>query len=65
MSHGASVSLVRHRTLFGAPAMSPGRWILTVGASDIWVTGQFGGVPYSHCSLSGAPSGHALTSAAL
>jgi hypothetical protein len=24
----------------GAPATSPGRWILTVGASDIWATGQ-------------------------
>jgi hypothetical protein len=24
----------------GAPATSPGRWVLTVGASDSWVTGQ-------------------------
>jgi hypothetical protein len=48
---------------FGAPAMSPGRWVLTVGASDIWATGQSGGAPDSHCSLSGAPSGSALTSA--
>jgi hypothetical protein len=51
-----------HRTLSGAPATSPGRWILTVGASDIWATGQSGGAPDSHCSLSGAPSGSALTS---
>jgi hypothetical protein len=41
----------------GAPAMSLGRWVLTVGASDSWATGQFGGASDSHCSLSGAPSG--------
>ena len=45
----------------GAPATSPGRWVLTVGASDSWATGQSGGAPDSHCSLSGAPSGAALT----
>jgi hypothetical protein len=45
----------------GAPATSPDRWTLTVGASDIWATGQSGGAPYSHCSLSGVPSGPALT----
>jgi hypothetical protein len=54
---------MRHRTVSGAPATSPGRWILTVGASDFWVTGQSGGAPDNHCSLSGAPSGSALTSA--
>jgi hypothetical protein len=48
---------VRHRTSSGAPATSPGRWVLTVGASDSWATGQSGGAPDSHCSLSGAPSG--------
>ena len=37
------------------------RWILTVGASDIWATGQSGDAPDSHCSLSGAPSDAALT----
>jgi hypothetical protein len=47
----------------GAPATSPGRWVLTVEASDSWATGQSGGAPDSHCSLSGAPSGSALTSA--
>jgi hypothetical protein len=52
---------VRHRTLSGAPATSPGRWVLPVGASDSWATGQSGGAPDSHCSLSGAPSGSALT----
>jgi hypothetical protein len=54
---------VRHQTLSGVPATSPGRWILTVGASDIWATGQSDGAPDSHCSLSGVPSGVALTSA--
>jgi hypothetical protein len=47
----------------GALATSLGRWVLTVGASDSWATGQSGGAPDSHCSLSGAPSGSALTSA--
>jgi hypothetical protein len=63
LSHGTPDSLVRHRTLFGAPATSPGRWVLTVGASDRWATGQSGDAPDSHYSLSGAPSGAALTSA--
>jgi hypothetical protein len=54
---------VGHRTLFGALATSPGRWVLTVGASDRWATRQSGGAPDSHYSLSGAPSGAALTSA--
>jgi hypothetical protein len=63
LSHGAPDSPVHHRTLSGAPATSPGRWILTVGASDIWVTGQSGGAPDRSCRLSGAPSGSALTSA--
>jgi hypothetical protein len=52
-----------HRTQSGALATSPDRWILTVGSSDIWATGQSSGAPDSHCSLSGAPSGAALTSA--
>jgi hypothetical protein len=47
----------------GAPATSPDRWVLTVGASDRWATRQSGGAPDSHYSLSGAPSGAALTSA--
>jgi hypothetical protein len=54
---------VRHRTLSGAPATSPGRWVPTVGASNKWATGQSGGAPDSHYSLFGAPSGAALTSA--
>jgi hypothetical protein len=32
LSHGAPDSPVRHRTLSGAPATSPGRWVPTVGA---------------------------------
>jgi hypothetical protein len=54
---------VRHQTLSGVPATSPGRWVPTVGAFDNWATGQSGGAPDSHYSLSGAPSGAALTSA--
>ena len=63
LSMGAPDSPARHRTLFGAPATSPGRWIPTVGASVFWATGQSGGAPDSHCSLSGAPSAPALNSA--
>jgi hypothetical protein len=33
----------------------------TVGASAFWATGQSGGAPDRHCSVSGAPSGSALT----
>jgi hypothetical protein len=36
---------------------------LTVGALTCGATGQSGGAPDSHCSLSGAPSAPALTSA--
>jgi hypothetical protein len=62
LSYGAPDSPVRHRTLSGAQATSPGRWVLTVGASDNWATGQSGGALNSHYSLSGAPSAPALTS---
>jgi hypothetical protein len=47
----------------GAPATSTGRWILSVGASVFWGTGQSGGAPDMSCRLSGAPSGASLTSA--
>ena len=60
---GGGYCRMAHRTLSGVPATSPSRWVLTVGASDNWVTGQSGGAPDSHYSLSGAPSGAALTSA--
>ena len=46
----------------GAPATSPGCWILTVGASVFWGTGQSGGAPDRSCRLSGVPSARALTS---
>jgi hypothetical protein len=46
----------------GAPTTSPGRWILTVGASVFWGTGQSGGAPNRSYRLSGAPSGASLTS---
>jgi hypothetical protein len=36
---------------------------MVVGASDMWATGQSGGAPDRSCSLSGAPSAPALTSA--
>jgi hypothetical protein len=55
LSKGAPDSPVRHQTLSGAPATSPNRWGSTVGASDIWATGQSGDAPDIHCSLSGAP----------
>jgi hypothetical protein len=56
LSKGAPDSLVCHRTLSGAPAASPNRWVPTVGASDMWATGQSGGATDMSCSLSGAPS---------
>jgi hypothetical protein len=52
LSHGAPDSLVRHRTLSGAPATSASHWVLTVGA----LTGGASG-------LSSAPTAHALSSA--
>jgi hypothetical protein len=61
LSHDASDSQVRHRTLSGAPATSPGRWILTVGAltgGAFWLSG---GAPNMSCRLSSAPSDAALT----
>jgi hypothetical protein len=60
---GGGCCRMAHRTLSGAPATSPGRWVPTVGASDMWATGQSGGAPDSHYSLSSAPSAPALTSA--
>jgi hypothetical protein len=63
LSHGAPDSPVRHWTLSGAPAASPGRWIVTVGDSVFGATGQSGGAPDRSCRLSGAPFGACLTSA--
>jgi hypothetical protein len=56
LSYGAPDSPVRHWTLPGAPATSPGRWVSTVGASNNWATGQSGGALHRSCSLSGTPS---------
>ena len=44
-------------------ATSPNRWGSTVGALTSGATGQSGGAPDSHCSLSGAPSGACSDSA--
>jgi hypothetical protein len=63
LSYGALDSPVCHRTLSSAPSTSPSRWVPTVGACDNWATGQSGGAPDSHYSLSGVPSSAALTSA--
>jgi hypothetical protein len=61
LSHGATDSLVRHRTLSGAPATSAGRWVLTVEALTGGASGLSGGAPDRSCRLSGAPSVRALT----
>ena len=63
LSTGAPDSPVRHRTLSSAPATSPSCWVPTVGASDNGATRQSGGAPDRSCSLFGAPSAPALTSA--
>jgi hypothetical protein len=39
--------------------------VLNVGALTAWATGQSDAAPDSHCSLSGTPSGAALTLRAL
>jgi hypothetical protein len=57
MTIGEGFCRMAHRTLSGAPTTSPGRWVVTVGASDIGATRQTGSALDSHCSLSGAPSG--------
>jgi hypothetical protein len=47
----------------GAPATSPGRWVLTVGALTGGASGLSGGAPDRSCRLSGVPSARALSSA--
>jgi hypothetical protein len=49
LSTGAPDSPVRHRTVSGAPATSPGRWVPTVGA-----------LTYGPAWLSGVPPSRAL-----
>jgi hypothetical protein len=56
LSKGAPDSPVRHRSLSGAPAMSPNRWVRPLKLLTTGSIGQFGGAPDSYCSLSGAPS---------
>jgi hypothetical protein len=63
LSHGASDSPVRHRTLSGAPATSPGRWVPTVGALTTGPAWMSGGTPDMYCRVSGAPLRACLTSA--
>jgi hypothetical protein len=60
LSHGAPDSSVRHRTLSGAPATSPGRWIPTVGALTCGPAWLSGGAPDKSCRLSGVPPARAL-----
>jgi hypothetical protein len=63
LSHGVPDSLVRHRTLSGAPATSADRWGSTVGALTCGASGLSGGAPDRSGRLSGAPSRACLTSA--
>jgi hypothetical protein len=63
LSHGASDSPVRHRTLSGAPAMSLGRWVPTVGALTARPAWMSGGTPDMYCRVSGVPLHACLTSA--
>jgi hypothetical protein len=60
LSHGAPDSPVRHRTLSGAPATSPGRWVLTVGTLTCGPAWLSGGAPDKSCRLSGVPPARAL-----
>jgi hypothetical protein len=53
LSHGAPDSLVRHRTVFGAPATSPGRWVPTVGALTCGPALLSGGAPDKSSGQSG------------
>jgi hypothetical protein len=63
LSHGAPDSPVSHRTLSGAPATSPGRWVPTVGALTVGPAWMSGGTPDMYCRVSDAPLCACLTSA--
>jgi hypothetical protein len=52
-----------HRTVSGAPATSPGRWVPTVGALTSGPAWMSGGTPDMYCTVSGAPLRACLTSA--
>jgi hypothetical protein len=60
LSHGALDSPVRHRTLSGASATSPGRWVPTVGALSCGPAWLSGGAPDKSCRLSGVPATRAM-----
>jgi hypothetical protein len=60
LSHGAPDSPVRHRTLSGAPATSPGRRVPTVGALSCGLAWLSGGAPDRPCRLSSVPPARAL-----
>jgi hypothetical protein len=61
--NGAPYSLVRHRTLSGAPATSASRWGSTVGALTCGPSGLSGGAPDRSYGLSDAPTARPLSSA--
>jgi hypothetical protein len=63
LSHGAPDSPVRHQTVSGAPATSPGCWVPTVGALTCGPAWLSGGAPDKSCRLSGVPPARALSSA--
>jgi hypothetical protein len=52
-----------HRTVFGAPATSPGHWVPTIGALTAGPAWMSGGAPDMYCRVSGAPLRACLTSA--
>jgi hypothetical protein len=54
---------VAHRTVSGAPATSPGHWVLTVGALTARPAWMSGGTPDMYCRVSGVPHRACLTSA--
>jgi hypothetical protein len=53
-------SPVCHRTVSGAPATSPGRWVPTVGVLTCGPAWLSGGAPNNSCRLSGVPPARAL-----
>jgi hypothetical protein len=60
LSTGTPDNPVRHRTVSGAPATSPDRWVPTVGAltcGPAWLSGGAPDMPYK---LFGVPPAHAL-----
>jgi hypothetical protein len=60
LSHGAPDSPVRHRTLSGALATSPGCRVPTVGALSCGPAWLSGGAPDKSLRLSGVPPARAL-----